>query len=372
MKNAYLTKVKRPAMSPARIAAHTIRYRPFLTSITLWAVLCCGLLWFVLSASVATASPSVTKTARSKSSSQSLKPGSSPASLRNNQPLPKNAAWPGGIAVVPFTAGRTETLPRVYYNKRRVTVIQQKKGWVALVGIPLDAKPGTARLSIKQQQGQGQHQRADGWHSQTFQISGKHYPLRHITIKDKSKVTPSPALARRIQAQSFEAKKILSRFMPAMQVARQFILPLQGRFSSAFGLRRIYNRVRPGRHTGLDIAAPRGTPIVAAAGGRVIASKNFVLTGNTVYVDHGQGIITFYCHMHTVAVRPGENIHQGQMLGTVGATGRVTGPHLHWGLALNGVKVNPLLLVSQHILDAHRTRRAKQYLNHTRQQRIAR
>jgi len=251
--------------------------------------------------------------------------------------IPNNAPYPGGIAVVPLSVQSAKE-PKVYFNQRRVLVKKDNSKWVAIVGLPLAAKAGIHQLRVKRNYGKSL--------KVTFDVKAKRYPLRHITIKDKSKVTPNPQLAKRIRAQTKQMRALLSKWNYTSAVPTAFILPVKGRLSSGFGIRRIYNKVKRGRHTGLDIAAPTGTAIVAAANGRVLAVHDYVITGNTVFVDHGQGLVTYYCHMNSTVVKPGERITQGEKLGTVGSTGRVTGPHVHWGVVLNGVKVNPLLFVS--------------------------
>lgn len=249
--------------------------------------------------------------------------------------LPKSAPYPGGIEVVKLNI-ESKTEPHAYYVKQRAMVINHNGRWFAIIGIPLKAKAGKHRLLLKS---------ANAKHYVYFNVVDKEYPLRHITITDKSKVTPPPKLRRKIAKQTKLFRKILATYTPTSKVYFDFKLPVKGRFSSGFGIRRIYNKVKPGRHTGLDIAAAKGTPIKAAADGKILATEDFVLTGNTVFVDHGQGLITYYCHMSSVDVKPGQWVTQGQLLGKVGSTGRVTGPHLHWGVTLNKTKVNPLLFV---------------------------
>lgn len=249
--------------------------------------------------------------------------------------LPTDANYPGGIAVIQLA--NSKQAPKVYYAGNRVLVLSSNNYWYAIVGIPLTAEVGTQTLTVK-----------SGWNNSyplTFSIHDHNYPLRNITITDQSKVTPDPALAKLIDSQLATAKKLYATWTTTNTISPNFILPAKGWFSSYFGIRRIYNNKVPSRHSGLDIAAEVGAPIVAAGNGTVLAVENFVLTGNTVFVNHGEGLITVYCHMSKVDVKPGQPVTQGQLLGEVGATGRVTGAHLHWEVVLNGVKVNPILFV---------------------------
>lgn len=258
--------------------------------------------------------------------------------------LPEQLAVPGGIVHIPL--GDTKLpLPQVFYQNHRVLVTQQNLKWLALVGIPLDATPGQQNIILKTPKGDTPI---------SFQISDKKYPAQYLKIKNKRMVNPNPADVKRISEDRAILDKALSTWTEQATVDTDFIAPVEGRLSSLFGLKRFFNKQAKDPHGGLDIAAGAGTPIKAPAGARVIETGNFYYNGNTVLLDHGQGLISGYFHMTDIAVKPGEQVKQGDVLGTVGKTGRVTGPHLHWNIYLNNTKIDPALFIARDIprLDA--------------------
>ena len=249
------------------------------------------------------------------------------------QTLPSFESVPGGIAVVPINA---ETKPDAYYRGRRVMVLGTAGDWRAIVGIPLGADPGAHRLEIR-----------DGGKKAfyNFDVSTRDYEEQRITIKDDRKVNPLPMDMERINRETAlirDAKAAWSRLEPVSLTLDQ---PVQGPYSSPFGLRRFFNDQPRNPHTGLDIAADQGTPIRAAGPGRIILTGEFFFNGNTVFIDHGQGLITMYCHMERIDVKDGQEIDQGEAIGTVGQTGRVTGAHLHWSVILNQTMVDPAYFI---------------------------
>ena len=246
---------------------------------------------------------------------------------------------PGGIAVITLPADADPATAR--YRDRRVLITRNDDNTLAVIGLPLAAKPGRHYLKVKNRQGQTQ--------SIGFQVGDKAYEEQHITITDKRKVNPEKRDMERITRESQQIKAALSHWSAQDDVVVTFQKPVEGPTSSPFGLRRFFNEQARNPHSGLDIAAPEGTPIRAPAPGTVLDSGDFFFNGNTVLLDHGQGLVTMYCHMSKIEVTPGQTLDSGDILGEVGMTGRVTGPHLHWGVSLNNARIDPLLLLPEEV-----------------------
>lgn len=253
--------------------------------------------------------------------------------------FPDQLAVPGGlIKMVVATVEQPE--PKVFFYDKRVLVTSDDKHWIALVGIPLSAKIGEHIVTIET---------AGGKATQKFIVGDKDYPAQYITIKKKRMVTGFTKEDLKIINAD---KKIMTKakaIWSEQPVSLDFIAPVDGRLSSLFGLKRFFNDVPKRPHSGLDIAAPTGTPILAPSAGKVIATGHYYFNGNTVFLDHGQGLLSAYLHMNKIGVKVGQFVKQGEALGTVGSTGRVTGPHLHWMVYLNKVTVDPALFIASDI-----------------------
>lgn len=248
---------------------------------------------------------------------------------------PRTLAVPGGIVSIPV-GDVQQPRPRVMMDGKRVLVARAANQWVAYVGMPLGAAPGEHALTITE---------SDSNFTLRFSIDDKDYPAQHLTVKNKRHVNPNPDDTKRIAAERVRIGAALSNFREKIEPDLDFAQPVHGRISSQFGLRRIFNGEPRRPHSGLDIAAPAGTPIAAAADGVVTETGHFFFNGKTVFVDHGQGLVTMYCHMSAIDVAAGDAVTKGQVLGVVGATGRVTGAHLHFGVALNDTMVDPTLFL---------------------------
>lgn len=250
--------------------------------------------------------------------------------------FPQDTRIPGGIALIPI---ESDTRPTVRYDSKSVLVHPQGQNWLAVVGIPLSTKPGKQTIEV---------QIGNTTQKIAFTVQDKDYPEQHITLKNKRMVNPEPMDMQRINRESGHLSAVLATWTDQPSHL-DFELPVQGRLSSPFGLRRFFNDQPRKPHSGLDIAADTGTPIHAPAAGRVIDQGNYFFNGNTVLIDHGQGLISGYFHLSEILVKTGQDLQQGEILGKVGETGRVTGPHLHWNVYLNGAKIDPALFVTSQL-----------------------
>ena len=246
---------------------------------------------------------------------------------------PEHSPWPGGIAVLDLGPDG-DLAPTVSYKGKRALVMRQDDRWHAVVGIPLDQDPGEIVVS-------------SGESIITVDVAEHAYREQRLTVKNQSYVTPDQAQLDRIGRERKIIDAALNNFRDATVDSVNLTAPVDGRRSSSFGLRRFFNDQPRSPHKGMDIAAPEGTPISAPRDGVVTAVGEYFFNGNTVILDHGQGLVTMYCHLSETAVEKDQAVSVGESIGSVGATGRVTGPHLHFGTYLNGTAVDPALLLAE-------------------------
>lgn len=253
--------------------------------------------------------------------------------------LPLASNVPGGIARVPLgTLLDYPDKPKAWLDGQSVWVAADDGHWVAVVGVPLDTPTGTKTLRVATNRGE---------RSVSFPVVEKRYAEQHVRLKDSSKITLSPDDEKRALAEIERIQSLKKHWREVDDTDSNFIRPADGRLSSRFGLRRIFNGAPRAPHSGLDFAAPRGAPVITAASGRVLAMDDYFFNGKTVFVDHGNGLLSMYCHLDRIDVQPGDTLRKGQRLGLAGATGRASGPHLHWSVVLNGTMVDPELFLTQ-------------------------
>ncbi|MDD5056840.1 MAG: peptidoglycan DD-metalloendopeptidase family protein [Sideroxydans sp.] len=252
--------------------------------------------------------------------------------------LPENSSVPGGVALVPLcSVSVCAAAPQAWSGKQPVLVTADHDEWVAVVGLALDTTPGPHELRVKI---------GEETKSQQFAVNAKEYPEQRITLKDKSKVDLSPADEARAKREIAAIMKLKLEWRATPDTDLALMLPAPGELASRFGVRRFFNGEPRAPHVGLDVAVKRGTPVSASAQGIVLAVADYFFNGKTVFVDHGNGLITMYCHLDRIDVQAGAAVSKGQRIGLSGQTGRSSGPHLHWSVVLNGAMVDPELFVA--------------------------
>ncbi len=269
--------------------------------------------------------------------------GAAWAGVRVDPPRPR----PGDLFRVLWAPEGTDGPWRVRFDDREFPLWPGPDGsWEGLAAVEATAEPGPRSLEIVGRTGTVARQR--------IEVAARAFGEQRLRV-DPRLVNPDPEDAARAAREAKRIRAVLSRVSRPRLWSPPFLLPARGPVSSPFGVRRVYNGEARGYHSGLDIAAPRGTPVRAAAAGVVALADELFYTGRTVFLDHGLGLFTAYFHMDEIRVRPGQPVAAGDVLGVVGSTGRSTGPHLHWGAYLEGVKADPLTLPG---LDGRPGRRA--------------
>ncbi len=255
----------------------------------------------------------------------------------------QHTPYPGGIAVFDFET--THSNPKAFY--RTVPLYTQHiegNHWQVLLGIPLLEKAGKKSITIQD------------FSTRTLDVEIKiikNKPVKqNIKLKGKNKkyVDPNAAHMDRIKKERVILGKTRLFFSDKTLSNGVFIRPVLGVITSPFGVKRLYNGQPRNPHTGIDYAGATGTPIKAPADGKVILSGQYFFNGNAIFLDHGQGLISVYIHMDKRIAKQGKMVKKGETIGTIGQTGRATGPHLHWGVYLNRTTVHPNLLMGKSVL----------------------
>lgn len=248
--------------------------------------------------------------------------------------LPRENAVPGGVKIIPLDT-HGNAVPYVDADGHRALVVQDGAAWYAVIGIPLDAPLGNRRVTLRA---------STGAEEIDFKVSDKHYVTQSLKVPPRQ-VDLSPKDLARFSRERVRIDRALDHWTERQPETLRLPQPVPGLRSSSFGSRRVFNGESRNPHSGMDIAAPSGTPVLAPAAGEVVDTGEYFFNGNTVFIDHGRGLISMYCHLSAIDVKPGQRVAAGTRIGAVGMTGRATGPHLHWGLSLNRAWVDPELFV---------------------------
>jgi murein DD-endopeptidase MepM/ murein hydrolase activator NlpD len=244
------------------------------------------------------------------------------------------AAVPGGV--VTLSLGAAAQPPQASFNGVPVLVLGSAAAWWAVVGLPLSLKPGTHSVHVPGRPGQGG--------TLSFAVKDKRYAEQRLTVPPRH-VDLSPEDKARHERERDHQKPVIATFSPTPPASLRMRQPVDGPRSSSFGLRRVFNGQARNPHSGMDIAAPVGAPVVAPLPATVIDVGDYFFNGQTVWLDHGCGLLSLFCHLSRIDVAVGDVLPTGQRVAAVGATGRVTGPHLHWGVMLNRTMVDPALFL---------------------------
>nr|WP_234642216.1 peptidoglycan DD-metalloendopeptidase family protein [Delftia tsuruhatensis] len=258
------------------------------------------------------------------------------AAPSSESPWPRDSRVPGGVARL--SLGPAGQRPQVLAGDVPVLVTGDMIEWTAVVGIPLSATPGAHSVTVK---GEGAPR------ALPYQVRDKKYTEQRLKVSPKT-VDLSPEDEARYQRERIHQQTIMELFTepPASLGDLRMRQPVPGRRSSSFGLRRVFNGQPRNPHSGMDIAAATGTSVVAPLPGKVVDVGDYFFNGGTVWLDHGGGLLSMYCHLSSVQCKVGDRLETGDAFCKVGATGRVTGPHLHWGVMLNRGMVDPALFLA--------------------------
>ena len=244
-----------------------------------------------------------------------------------------DGAWPGGVAFIDLGAAKG-TAPVVEFNGKRALVMNEDGNWRAVIGVPLSAAVGSATVSL-----------GDGT-LLSFDIQEHAYREQRLEVAPGFVSLSDENLAR-VGKERRIIDSALNNWRNEPLDGVDLQAPVDGPRSSSFGLRRFFNDQPRSPHSGMDIAATAGTAVLAPRAGIVKATGHYYFNGKTVFIDHGQGLVTMYCHLSEIGVADGQAVATGESIGAVGATGRVTGPHLHFGTYLSGNAVDPALLLEE-------------------------
>ena len=250
-------------------------------------------------------------------------------------------AGQGQALLLSYPAESGLTGVSVRWSGHAVPFVRHDDRWLATVGVDLDSRPGDHAVDVTFTYADG-HARS---HSEPIVVRAEQYPTTELTVEERY-VELSPEDQARSEREAAETRAIYDTFTPERYWTDAFQVPVQGANDGRnFGHRRVFNGQPRAPHSGADLRARTGTPIQAANRGRVVLAKDLFYSGNAVFLDHGYGLYTTYLHLSAIDVSAGDMVERGQELGLAGATGRVTGPHLHWGVRILDARVDPFSLI---------------------------
>ena len=250
---------------------------------------------------------------------------------------------PGEIIVVAIKDDSSVKDAWIRFLERRYPMgkSETSPGLLAFMGLDLGLEPGSYEMEIFIDKALGERE----YIKKQISVLAKEFPLKKLWVDEKF-VTPPPEFHERIRREG-EILKVIYGIRTDQWLGKGFfILPSSGKAMPNFGERRIFNNKPRSSHKGIDIKVPYGTPVKASNSGRVVLASDLYFAGKTVIIDHGMSVFTMYCHFSKIRVKRGKLVEKGEIIGEIGATGRVTGPHLHWGVKVSGISVDPFSILS--------------------------
>ena len=230
---------------------------------------------------------------------------------------------------------------QVKFLNKKYDMAQVGDCLVCLIGLDLGIETGSHSLKVYVYKQDGSVEIKE----QDVPVSPKQFPIKKLWVKEEF-VTPPKNVMERIQREAELTKAVYNIYSPEWEAEGKFIVPVQGQIFPNFGERRFFNNKPRSQHSGVDIASPMGMPVKASNSGRVVLASHLYFAGNTVIIDHGLGVFSVYCHFSEITVKMGQKVEKGDIIGKIGSTGRVTGPHLHWSIRIRGSRVDPNALLS--------------------------
>jgi murein DD-endopeptidase MepM/ murein hydrolase activator NlpD len=248
---------------------------------------------------------------------------------------------PGGLVVLTVTVPHDANGVRLHAFNREIPVYRVDDAtWRGLVGIDLGVRPGIYVASAEAKSGSRQLQA-----TYSLKVLPRRFPVRVLKV-DPAFVNPPPEMEERIVREAAELDALWRQSSAERLWREPFVPPVPSTVASHFGARSIFNGQARSPHSGADFPSPAGAPVAAPNAGRVVLARDLYFSGNTVIVDHGLGLFSLLAHLSVIGVHEGDSVATGQEIGKVGATGRVTGPHLHWGVRAGGARVDPLAVLA--------------------------
>lgn len=244
-----------------------------------------------------------------------------------------------GDAILIAVKSNEEEPPIVTWMEKEISLVFNPAitSWQGFLAVDLDYNPGVYRAAISMPSSNVEE-------NFEIRVVEKDYGVRKLTLP-KEKVELDAQTLKRVKKEAAVVSALWNADITLPKWDGGFLVPVDGDIIGTFGKRSIINNLKRSPHTGIDLRGSTGTPVKATNNGEVILIADHFFTGSSLYLDHGGGIISMYFHLDKILVKNGENVEKGQVIGLVGATGRVTGPHLHWGVRVNGARVNPLTLI---------------------------